>query len=108
MSKELARLSRKRRKEQLQLNRNKKRPWSAEETSKTNATVAIMKRKEKLQQLREAKRARKVVVKQTKKIAFKHPTAEQLPEMLIAIYGTLESQHTNANIAMLYYGMKKD
>ena len=26
----------------------------------------------------------------------------------IIIYGTLENQHTDANIAMLYYGTKKD
>ena len=30
------------------------------------------------------------------------------PEVILARYGTLESQHIDANIAMQYYGVRKD
>ncbi|XP_062189934.1 uncharacterized protein LOC133892964 [Phragmites australis] len=51
-------LNRKRRKEQLDLKKNKRQPVNAEETSKANSRVRRVKRKEILQQKKEAKRAR--------------------------------------------------
>lgn len=58
-SKELARLARKRRKEQLQLDRGIKRTRTVEETCKASARLARRKRKEKLQQLKDINRARR-------------------------------------------------
>lgn len=44
----------------------------------------------------------------TLKATSQKQTAALRPEVIIARYGTLESQHIDANIAMQYYGVKKD